>query len=112
MKMKKRLLIAIFFALLGCILVGCAEEAVVDYPDVAVFEQDLNAGKDLTGKVVTFTVSELKPNSAFGYNMQTGEHLNFCSEKNPNVTAGDTVTVRVLEVTSMMGSYIISYEFV
>jgi len=103
------------FVLIVCILAGsltaCGKkEVAVDYPDVTVFEADLNKGEDLTGKTVTFTVSELVPDSAFGYNMQTGEHLNFCSSSNPGVKAGDTITVKVTEISSMFGSYIIYYE--
>ncbi len=50
------------------------------------------------------------PESAFGYNMTTGEHLNFCSSENPGVKAGDTVTVKVTKVQSVLKSWIISYE--
>ena len=83
-----------------------------DYPNVEDFEAALNAGEDLTGKTVTFTVTTFVPNSAFGYNLQTGEHLNFCSTTHPGVGEGDTVTVKVTEVQSVLGSYIIYYEFV
>ena len=77
---------------------------------VQLVEAALNAGEDLTGKVVSFTVSELIPDSAFGYNMTAGEHLNFCSESNPGAKAGDTVKVKVTKVASMFGSWIISYK--
>lgn len=66
----------------------------------------------MTGKTVCFTVDKLVPDSAFGYNLQAGEHLNFCSADNPKVSAGDTVTVSVEKVTSMLGSWIISYQMV
>ena len=79
---------------------------------MVVFEKALNDGEDITGKTVVLTVKDLVPNSAFGYNIQAGEHLNFCSPDNPNVKAGDTITVKVVEVTSMLGSYIINYEMV
>jgi len=84
----------------------------VDYEDITQFEADLNKGMDLTGNVVTFQVDALAPNSMFGYNMQTGEHLNFCSANNPGVIEGDTVTVKVTEIKSMFGSYIIYYEMI
>lgn len=87
-------------------------EIAVDYPDVAEFELDLNNGKDLTGKTVTFEVIEFVPDSAFGYNLQAGEHLNFCSPKHPGVNEGDIITVKVTSISSMLGSYIISYEIV
>ena len=94
-------------------LVGCGSKTVVpDYEDVTSFEAALNAGEDLTGKTVRFTVNAFEPASAFGYNMQTGEHLNFCSENNPKVSVGNTVTVKVENVTSILGSWIISYKMV
>lgn len=103
--------IAVFLAaLLVFSLVGCGEKPAPDYADAASFEAALNAGLDLTGKTVQFTVSAYVPNSAFGYNMQAGEHLNFCSSSNPKVSAGDTVTVEVTEVSNVMGSYIIYYK--
>ena len=113
----KKIFISFLALMLMFVFIGCdsgsgssKKKSKIDYENVADFEADLNEGKDLTGKVVQFTVDKYVPNSAFGYNMQTGEHLNFCSEKNPKVKEGDTVTVKVKEVSSMMGSYIISYE--
>lgn len=85
---------------------------VIDYPNVVDFEAALNNGEDLTGKTVTFKVNKFVPDSFFGYNLQTGEHLNFCSAGHPGVSEGDTVSVRVISVSSMMGSYIISYEII
>jgi len=100
--------------LLVCLLVaGCGnKEKKVDYPNVTDFETALNNGEDLTGKTVTFTVQEYVPNSAFGYNLQAGEHLNFCSSKNPGVKEGDTLTVKVTSVSSVLGSYIVEYKVV
>ena len=101
--------LTLVFALTAC---GGTTEIKPDYENVAAFEKALNDGEDLTGKTVVVTVNELVPNSAFGYNIQAGEHLNFCSPDNPGVKAGETITVKVTEVTSMLGSYIISYEMV
>ncbi len=56
--------------------------------------------------------NKLVPDSAFGYNIQAGENLNFCFPDNSNVKAGDILTVKVEEVTSLLGSYIIKYEMV
>ena len=111
--MKKiiAILISLTFALSLSACGGNTEETP-DFVDVASFEQALNDGEDLTGKSVLVTVDELVPNSAFGYNIQAGEHLNFCSPENPGVKVGDTITVEVNEVTSILGSYIISYEIV
>lgn len=109
----KRIYALLVSILLVVSLVACGGKKVtVDYANEVDFEAALNAGEDVTGKVVTFTVKELVPNSAFGYNLQAGEHLNFCSEKNPGAKAGDVVTVRIKEVTSMLGSYIITYEMI
>lgn len=111
--MKKLLSILISLALvLSLAACGGNTEVKPDYDDVVTFEQALDNGEDLTGKTVVVTVKEFVPDSAFGYNIQAGENLNFCSANNPGVKAGDTVTVKVSEVTSMLGSYIISYEIV
>ena len=109
MKKLSLLLVAVLITL--C-FVGCGTEKTVtpDYTDAASFEAALNEGADMTGKIVQFTVSEFVPNSALGYNMQAGEHLNFCSSSSPKVQTGDTVIVEVTEVTSSLGSYIISYK--
>ena len=109
--MKKTLSLSLVICVqLCCFLTSCSGETKVDFSNAEAFETALNAGDDLTGKTVTFTVNELVPDSAFGYNLQTGEHLNFCSSNNPGVKEGDSVTVKVTEITSMLGSYIISYE--
>ena len=111
-KTMKKLLAILMSLTLVLSLAACGEKVEVkpDYEDTVAFEQALNDGQDLTGKTVVVTVNELVPNSAFGYNIQAGENLNFCSPDNPNVKAGDTLTVKVAEVTSLLGSYIINYE--
>ena len=119
-KTMKKFLAVLVSLVLVLSLVACGgnagndsnAELKPDYEDVVSFEGALNAGEDLTGKTVAFTVNELIPDSAFGYNIQAGEHLNFCSPNNPGVKTGDAITVKVTEVTSMLGSYIISYEMV
>lgn len=111
--MKKLFAIVLTFMLtLSLVACGKKTETKVDYNNETAFEEALNNGEEMKGKTVTFTVSELAPDSAFGYNLQTGEHLNFCSTNNPGVEVGDTVTVKVTEVSSMLGSYIINYEMV
>lgn len=99
----------VFSLLLTFLCCSCGGSGKVDYPNVEDFEAALNAGEDLTGKTVTFTVLEVHPDSVFGYNLYGGEHLNFCSSKNPAVKEGDTLTVEVKEVNSFLGSWIISY---
>ena len=108
--MRKTISILLALFLLLSLAACGAKEVQPDYPDAATFEAALNTGADLTGKTVRFTVGEVVPESAFGYNLQAGEHLNFCSSSNPKVSAGDTVMVEVVEVASMMESYIISYK--
>ena len=108
--MKRIISITLVVLVIGCLFSGCGSKAAVDYETAQEFEAALNNGEDLTGKVVKFTVNTLVPDSAFGYNLQAGEHLNFCSDKNPGLQEGDSATVKVKEVKSMLGSYIISYE--
>lgn len=91
-------------------IVGCSSPvAEADYTDIEA-ESALNATEDITGKYVEVTVKEVIPDSAFGYNIYAGEHLNFVSSKIPNVKVGDKIIVEVTSVDSMLGSYIISYE--
>lgn len=81
-----------------------------DYATAEDAEAALNAGKVLEGKTVRFRVNDLRPKSAFGYNLETGEHLNFVSPHNPKVKVGDVVIVKVKEVTSTLGSFVIKYS--
>ena len=81
-----------------------------DYATAEDAEAALNAGKGLEGKTVRFRVNDLRPKSAFGYNLETGEHLNFVSPHNPKVKVGDVVIVKVKEVTSTLGSFVIKYS--
>ena len=86
------------------------EEVVIDYGDAESFEAALNEGKNLEGKVVRFTAREIHPNSAIGFNVWAGEHLNFVSSRNPDIEVDDTVTVRTTTIESISGSWIINYE--
>lgn len=109
--MKKLLKsIALICAVLGLtfVAVGCGQTKP-DYT-AKTAESSLNAGKDLEGKTVKFKVTAYEPASFFGYNMETGKHLNFVSQDNPKVKKRDTVTVKVKKVTSTMGSFIITYS--
>lgn len=81
-----------------------------DYATAEDAEAALNAGKVLEGKTVRFKVNDLRPKSAFGYNLETGQHLNFVSPHNPKVKVGDIVIVKVKEVTSTLGSFVIKYS--
>lgn len=70
----------------------------------------MHAGENLEGKVVQFVVGELHPQSALGFNLWAGEHLNFVSNRNPDYKQGDTAVVRTTTIESNLGSWIIHYE--
>ena len=83
----------------------------VDYNDAESFEEALNNGIAVNGKVVRFDVVEYKPDSALGINCWSGEHLNFISEDELNVAKGSIVVGRVTEEPSKtFGSWEIPYE--
>lgn len=107
--MKKLNLILSLILIIGGILVGCSAVVSPDYTTTE-FENALNNGEMVEGKIVSVDVSHLEPDSAFGYNIQAGEHLNFVSAENPGVKEGDIIVVKVEKVASMFGSYIITYE--
>lgn len=107
--MKKVLSILIVSLLL--ILVGCGTSTIIaDYGDAESFEAALNNGENLEGKIVNIKIANVETQSVYGYNLWAGEHLNFVSEKNPNVSTGDTISVKITEVKSTLGSWIIKYE--
>lgn len=109
----KKIISFLAVILTALLLVACgAKEITPDFANAESFEAALNAGDNLVGKTVKFECKDFKPDSAFGYNLISGEHLNFCSPTNPNVSVGDTVIVKVTEVVSMLGSWIIAYEHV
>ena len=102
------MILALALALYSC--GGASSKVSIDYGDAESFEAALNAGENLEGKVVQFTALELHPDSAAGYNVWAGEHLNFISSRNPDIKAGETVVVRATEITSSLGSWFIKYE--
>jgi predicted RNA-binding protein with TRAM domain len=108
MKMKKLIVILSTFFILTLVLTGCGTVK----PDYTTkqFETALNKGDNLEGKTVSVEVEKVVPNSAFGYNIEAGKHLNFVSTDNPNVKTGDTVLLKVKQVKSALGSFIITYE--
>ncbi|MBO6242316.1 MAG: hypothetical protein J6O61_16050 [Butyrivibrio sp.] len=110
--MNKRLRsIASMLMIAMLMLTGCGSAStVLDYGDAESFEAALNAGENLEGKTVRFYASELHPDSAMGYNVWAGEHLNFISSRNPDIKEGDIVDVKATEITSTMGSWFIKYE--
>lgn len=119
MKRKRTIALVIALCLVISLLPACSGAAsnslsstVVDYGDERAFEAALNRGENLEGKVVRIYVSEFHPDSALGYNLWSGEHLNFVSAKNPDIKAGETVTVRATSIENRLGSWVISYDVV
>lgn len=92
------------FSLVAC---GSQEKEVLS---TAKFEEEVNKGSNMEGSIVEITVDEFVPDSAFGYNIQTGQHLNFVSTSHPDVKQGDVLKVKVESVESMFGSYIVTYK--
>ncbi|WP_292144778.1 hypothetical protein [Butyrivibrio sp.] len=110
MSKKMRLFLCLLITTV-LMLSGCGSSAtVLDFGDAESFEAALNAGENLEGKTVRFYAAELHPDSAMGYNVWAGEHLNFISARNPDIKAGDTVDVKATEITSSLGSWFIKYE--
>lgn len=107
----KKTLIALLLSMSVVSIVGCSPDLESKISEKK-FESELNKGKDMEGSLVEVKVQKLVPNSAVGYNIQAGEHLNFVSNSNPNVKKGDTIIVEVDEVENMLGSYIIDYDIV
>lgn len=112
MKLTKRAILLILCLYAAMALAGCSTSAPTAEYTTAEFEEALNAGEKLDGKTVSFTVDAIEPASAFGFNLQTGEHLNFVSSENPDVEVGDELIVKVDTVQSVIGSFIIAYEMV
>ena len=107
--------VLLMFVFMAGMLSACSPKAIssvqVDYKDAAQFEEALNAGEDVAGKIVSFHADSLHPDSKYGYNIWAGEHLNFISEENPGIKRGDIATVSVTTTQQLdNGSWIIYYE--
>lgn len=100
-------LVSVFAVL---ILASCGSPSVEDAISTTQFEEGLNNGDNMEGSVVEIKVDDFVPDSAFGYNIQTGQHLNFVSDSHPDVEIGDTLIVEVESVENVLGSYVISYK--
>ena len=87
-----------------------AEAVSIDYGDAESVEAALSKGENLDGKIVQVEITELHPDSALGYNVSAGEHLNFVSADNPNVKEKETFVVKIESVKNLLGSWIIAYE--
>lgn len=94
-------------------LSSCSNNRIIpDYASAELFETALNKDEDTIGKTVCFVADTIRPNSAFGFNIWAGEHLNFISDKDPGVKEKDSVTVKVNEVKNLFGSWMITYELI
>jgi len=113
MRKLSHVLTLVFVLLFGICLIGCGKNKIVaDYGNAEVFEAALNKGENTEGKIVSFVADEIHPDSAFGYDIWAGEHLNFSSSKNPGIKEGETVAVKVTSVENILGSWMITYEIV
>ena len=86
----------------------------IDYKDAESFENALNNGTKVKGKIVQFYVSDYVPNSILGVNCHAGEHLNFLFDNELDVTAGDTIVIEVTKEPSkifLTDSWKITCEF-
>lgn len=131
--MKKAGFCAVALAAIMCvILVGCgikgekktvdssdyqkliesmkAGDYSIDFETAESFEAAINDGEDILGKVVKFTVSSIHPDSALGYTLWAGEHLNFVGEVAEDVGEGDTVIAVVNSIQDVVGSWAIGYD--
>ena len=85
------------------------DKGITDFHSESSLETALNSKEDVVGKTVVFNIRDYKPDSAFGYNLISGEHLNFCSSNDPGVYSGN-VPVIILSVRCFFNSYIIRYQ--
>lgn len=94
----------------GILITGCSKTP--DYTSAAQLENALNSGEDVTGKIAVIVVDEYNPNGSLGYTIWAGEHLNLISSSNPKVKEGDEITIKIKEVKSLMGSWILEFKVV
>ena len=84
---------------------------VIDYYTAEAFESAINSGASVQGKIVQFYVDAYRPDSILGFNCYAGDHLNFISENDVNVVAGNFIIGRVTEEPwKVFGSWDISFE--
>ena len=104
----------IYYEMINCehVDVSQSSEDTKEYWDESEFEAALNAGEQLNGVIVTFVARELYPDSELGYLISTGENINFVFDYDPQVTVGDTLTVKTRVVVSSFGAWFISCDIV
>ncbi len=85
-KLLMFLVVVLTFSVSAC---GSGEKNIApDYADEVAFEKALNSGENVTGKTVVFIAASLHPGSKLGYNIWSGEHLNFITSSNPGIKEG------------------------
>lgn len=89
-----------------------SNEVEIDYLNAKVFEDALNAGENVEGKIVKFSVVEYHPDSVAGYNAWAGEHLNFISTEDLKLKKDDNVVGKVTSVKESCGSWYINYDVI
>lgn len=81
----------------------------LSYGTAEDFEKALNNGDDVLGAVVTFSAGITEPGPG-SYNMHAGKKLAFASSDHPNINPGSAVTVKVISVKNVEGTWYIEYE--
>ena len=110
--MKKIFVIMLVLVMIPLCVVGCSKKFDPDYPNAEEFELALNSGEDVVGKTVTITATDVHVSPIAGYNVWAGEHLNFMFDKHPGFNSGDAVTLKIVECSSLLGSFILKAEVV
>lgn len=115
-KSIKKLVITLVSIILGSILLTILISLIIayipreiDYGDAKAFEQALNNRENVDGKIVKFKVESFRQPLA-GYNLWAGEHLNFVSYRNPGVSTGDIIVIKVKRVQEIDGKWRIWYK--
>lgn len=106
----KKIKTIVAIIIMMAVLTACGMSVPIDFADAESFEAALNAGENLEGKVVQFTAGEFHPDSAFGYDVWAGEHLNFISSSHPDIAQGDMVVVKAKKIENVLGSWMITYD--
>lgn len=109
------LCVVFIFSLTACGMTNSgtatADETTQHYETAEAFESALDDGVNVIGSTVQFEVKKFAPDSAYGYNLQAGKHLNFCSNNDPKADKGDIVSVEVVKVDKVyLEHYIIYYK--
>lgn len=97
--MGKKIISIVLITFMCLALVACGGASQkADYNDDKSFEAALNNGENVEGKIVSFEAVEVVPDSAMGYNIWGGEHLNFVPRESVDAKVGETITLRVIAV--------------